>query len=65
MFSWNSSEITGNSDKPGLWGEILAILNLIEAAYLLEWQQHLITECKPKIGKRCAVKLIAQIIYIY
>lgn len=63
MFSKNSSEITGNSDKPGLWEEILAILNLIIAAYFLEWKKHLITECKPKIGKRCAVKLIAQILY--
>lgn len=63
MFSQNSSEITGNSDKPGLWGEILAILNLTEAAYWLEWQQHLITECKPKTGKGCAVNLIAQILY--
>lgn len=51
LFSQNSSDITGNSDKPGLWGETLAILNLIEEAYLLERQQRLITEYKPMI--RC------------
>lgn len=63
LYSQNSSYITGNSDKPGLWGEILAILNLIEEVYMLECQQHLITECKSKIVKGYAVNLIAQILY--
>lgn len=30
---------------------------------MLEWQQHLVTEHKPKIGRLCAVKLSAQILF--
>jgi len=55
--------LLGILTSQGLWGEILAILNLIEGAYLLGRQQHLITACKPNIGKGCAVNLIAQILY--
>lgn len=54
---------TVNSDKIEMWGEMMAILSLIEGVFLLEGQQHLITECKLKIGKGHAANPIAQILY--
>lgn len=41
----------------------LAVLNLIEEIFLLVGWEHLITECKLKIGKGHASNQIAQILY--
>lgn len=46
-----------------MWGEILAVLNLIEEIFLLVEWKHLITKFKLKIGKGHASNQIAQILY--
>lgn len=63
LFSQIPLKYTVNSDKTEMWGEMMTILSLIEEAFLLEGQQHLITECKLKIGKGHAANPIAQILY--